>query len=560
MDSMKEWMWLVFKSAITAFFTLPFLAFLLIIEKDIKSFISRSWKNLKRIKQKKLTKNEDNIPRVSKKISYDSIFKDIDSKEPKMKYPLQKKFVRNFFYCFPIIAILIYNSRNESVGLIVSIFFATILSGFASLLIVCALETEEAKTLKQKVESYFKRLLHPLYLFPIKLVTYSLYYLSKLILGFVVSMLKAIWGFISFPFRSVKNLFKSVFVLILIFYIPLSMMVNFMYVKDNYGWFGKFFKCSIGRYGADEKVKQSIVRVVGGYSEGSGFFFAPNQIMTNFHVIAGEPSPKIIFSDGSFVTPKEIIGDADADLAIIFTEKDYPEMVLETITEKLGLFENEKLTATGYPMGTDLLGNATQLKGGFSDSKRISEFSNEFIQANISLVDGMSGGPLTDECGVVVGVNTITVGGISLFIPMNQALDGLRDFSDKDIAKIKVDPAASPEEAVRAFYVFLKARRMEESFNLLSREYLMKTDFEEWSSRFVNVIDVVVFKTERHDTEEEKDVVFIKFMTKNWVNGEVERNFYEGTWKTVPEDDTNKLIKSNIKEITEPDYPWFYLY
>ena len=56
-----------------------------------------------------------------------------------------------------------------------------------------------------------------------------------------------------------------------------------------------------------KNLKKSVARVVGGYSEGSGFFGADNQILTSFHVIADEPSPKVIFFDGSFSTPYKII-------------------------------------------------------------------------------------------------------------------------------------------------------------------------------------------------------------------------------------------------------------
>ncbi len=45
------------------------------------------------------------------------------------------------------------------------------------------------------------------------------------------------------------------------------------------------------------KVRQSVVRVVGGYAEGSGFAVKPNVILTNFHVIEFEPSPKIILGN-----------------------------------------------------------------------------------------------------------------------------------------------------------------------------------------------------------------------------------------------------------------------
>lgn len=57
---------------------------------------------------------------------------------------------------------------------------------------------------------------------------------------------------------------------------------------------GKFL-CS---FGIKKKMLASVVRVVGGYSEGSGFFVSPNQLITNFHVIADEPAPKIIFPNG----------------------------------------------------------------------------------------------------------------------------------------------------------------------------------------------------------------------------------------------------------------------
>src|SRR3989338_8362105 len=139
-----------------------------------------------------------------------------------------------------------------------------------------------------------------------------------------------------------------------------------------------------------------------------------------------------------------------------------------------------------------------------------------YIQTDISLVKGMSGGPLVDQYGSVVGINTISLVGLSLFINADWAKTVVPDFTDQNIIKIQVDPAASPEEAVRAFYTYLKARRMEDGFNLLSREYLQKTDFEEWSGRFKDILDVDILKSAR--VEGSKDTVFCKFGTKNWVS------------------------------------------
>ena len=67
-----------------------------------------------------------------------------------------------------------------------------------------------------------------------------------------------------------------------------------------------------------EKVRRSVVRVVGGESEGSGFVIQKGGlILTNFHVIDSEPNPKVIFPDNTFETAQIIMADKDTDLAII---------------------------------------------------------------------------------------------------------------------------------------------------------------------------------------------------------------------------------------------------
>jgi hypothetical protein len=412
-----------------------------------------------------------------------------------------------------------------------------------------------ANEIFDKIGKYFKRFLFPLYLFPIKIITYSAYYLIRALIRLFLSLLKIIWDFVSFPFRSLKNLFKAAFIVALVGFVGLSLFVNYDYLTTHYGWYTKFFDCGLKQHNINNKIKKSVVRIVGGYSEGSGFFIKPYQILTNFHVIADEPSPKIIFPDGSFITPDRIIGDKDNDLAIIFTEKPYPDMVLGYEDFDREFNANEPLFATGYALGTDLKGSATQLKGNYIDYRVISQTDEAYIQADINLVQGMSGGPLTDQCGNVFGVNTITVGGFSLFIPADFAGYDNR-FTDDYITKIVVDPAASPEEAVKAFYTYLKARNMQKGFNLLSKAYLLNTNFEEWTNRFTDVIDVDVISSAKF--EKSADTVFVKFVTKNWVYRNVEIHFYEGTWKTVFEDGVYKMLKSNIKEISEPGDEWFY--
>lgn len=406
--------------------------------------------------------------------------------------------------------------------------------------------------LTQRVKVYFKRLLFPIYLFPIKLLTYTIYYLTKFLIKLIIGLVKIIFDCFIFPFRSLKNFLKSLFIIGLVVYMVASLFVIMDYLRTQYGYYGKFL-CALG---VQDKLKGSVVRIVGGYSEGSGFFIAENQILTNFHVIVNEPSPKIIFPDGSFVTPDKIIGDSNADLALLFTKEHYPRMVLQLPDEVKGLYQDEPLTATGYPLGTGLSGKATSLKGDFIDFRYPKGEPVGYIQTNISLVEGMSGGPLTDQCGEVVGVNTIGLAGLSLFINGSDAKTLIPTLTDQEITKIEVDPSISPEEAVRAFYTYLKARRMKDGFNLLSEEYLKKTNFEEWTDRFTDILDVDVILSESYENTD--DTVFVKFGTKNWNDGEVDYHYYEGTWQTVKEDGVYKMLKSKIKEVEDPSWDWFY--
>jgi hypothetical protein len=409
----------------------------------------------------------------------------------------------------------------------------------------------KVKNFRGRLKAYFKKLLFPLYLFPIKLITYSAFYIVKFIIKFIFALFGLIWDCIKFPFKSLKNFLKSIVLAAIAIYLFFSLLVISDYMTRQYGQWRKFF-C---RVGVSTKLKKSVVRIVGGESEGSGFFIADNQIITNFHVIEEEPSPKIIFENGSFVTPIKIIGDRNADLAVLFTDAKYPDLVF-SLPDRIGFSENEPLISAGYPLGTNMPGDATVLKGNFVDFRNSKQSPVGYIQTNLSLVPGMSGGPLVDQCGSVVGVNTLSLAGLSLFITASDVKRLVPTFTDQEIAKINVDPSKSPEDAVYAFYTYLKTRRMQDGFNLLSKKYLEKTNFTEWTNRFTNILDVEIFKWERY--ENSADTVFVKFGTKNWVDGEAEWHYYEGTWQTVKEDGVYKMLRSKIKEVENPEWDWFY--
>lgn len=397
------------------------------------------------------------------------------------------------------------------------------------------------KVLYKKFKSYIKRLLFPLWLFPIKLITYSTYYFLKLL-----------WKVISWPFRKWSNFGKTVLWSVILTYFLFSLLVIFDYLSREYGNLDKIW---CGTSITKNKLRASVVRIIGGYGEGSGFFISPTEVVTNFHVIADEPSPKVVFPDGHFETPEKIVGDKNMDIAVLTLSNSYPDFVYE-LPSGFELVGDEPLLSAGYPLGSEITGGVTIVKGNFIDFRRSRKDVVGYLQTNLSLVQGMSGGPLVDQCGAVVGINTQSLAGISFFITASDVYDNLTNLTDQEIEKIDVDPTISPEEAVYAFYTYLKARQMEKGYNLLSSKYLKKTNYTEWTNRFTDILDVNVLSTRKH--EDSKDTVFVKFMTSNWVDGEAEYHYYEGTWETIDEEGVYKMNKSKIVEVNDPDYFWFY--
>ena len=131
------------------------------------------------------------------------------------------------------------------------------------------------KNIKQKIrnhvtaeKAYIKKLIFPLKLFPIKLLVYFIYYPLKISYKLIVAILRIIIDMIVFPFKSLKNLLKSIFILSLVAYVVASLFVIVDYLSKEYGYIGKF-TCS---FAVKNNLDEKVVRIVGGYSEGSGFF------------------------------------------------------------------------------------------------------------------------------------------------------------------------------------------------------------------------------------------------------------------------------------------------
>lgn len=352
-------------------------------------------------------------------------------------------------------------------------------------------------------------------------------------------LLLSIPAYFRLVFRKPQYFMFSVFTLLLALY-ALTIEFRLYLHLDSYD---KFF-CS---YQETKKINSpKVVRIIGSYSEGSGFFIEDTLVITNRHVVKGEEYPKIVLPTGEFLTPSKVELSKDYDIAFLTVDKPEPTYVINLNEAKL--VSGEEALSFGYALGSEIKGAPTILPIRYEDVRQIPQDLTEYLQFSSSIVSGMSGGPVLDKCGNFVGINTMSTPGTTLIIT-GKTLDTARYSSTEEPKKLKLEPGATPEASVYAYYYLLKARDTKGSYDLLSAGYKTRSTYEEWTARFPNVIGVEAFGVQ----EIKPNLVYVVFVMSEWVDGERKAKLYEGTWQTIKEGEAYHLNRSYILERDSTD-------
>ena len=178
-------------------------------------------------------------------------------------------------------------------------------------------------------------------------------------------------------------------------------------------------------------VRSSVVQVLPGASGGAGVVLARAGelvVVTNAHVAQGSPGQRVQVLSHRRRSYPAIIEQTDAhrDLALlrlaVRASAEPGDLSPATLRDTASLRPGQLLVAVGHPFG---LTNAVTagvvhavgpVRGAWAP--RMMSRSVTWVQADIMLAPGNSGGPLVDIEGRVVGINTMVVGGLALAVPV----------------------------------------------------------------------------------------------------------------------------------------------
>lgn len=189
-----------------------------------------------------------------------------------------------------------------------------------------------------------------------------------------------------------------------------------------------------------ERVNPAVVTVIGidrnTQSGGTGVIFSKNGfILTNAHVIEDCSAATVVLSSGYSYTATLVGYDAYEDLAVLKITGNGEEFPTVTFGDSNDLVIGEPAYAIGNPLGIDLIGTFTSgIISGLSREIEVGSGSLRLLQTDAALNNGNSGGPLINEHGQVIGINTAkmqsgfsNVEGIGFAIPTSDAAKKVND-------------------------------------------------------------------------------------------------------------------------------------
>jgi serine protease Do len=168
-----------------------------------------------------------------------------------------------------------------------------------------------------------------------------------------------------------------------------------------------------------------------GVSIGTGFIMSPDgYVLTNHHVVDGADEVKVKLSDRREFTAKVIGSDQQSDVALL--KIDASGLPALRLGDSRQLKPGQWVVAIGSPFGLDHsvtagIVSAVGRSNPYADQRYV-----PFIQTDVAINRGNSGGPLLNTRGEVVGINSQIFSnsggymGVSFAIPIDTAMSAVQ--------------------------------------------------------------------------------------------------------------------------------------
>lgn len=188
--------------------------------------------------------------------------------------------------------------------------------------------------------------------------------------------------------------------------------------------------------GIVESLIKSVVTIRTNSGQGTGFIIdSSGYVVTNAHVLADEngflaSGIQAITSEQETKSAEFIGYDGNLDIALIKISGNYQEVEFGNSNN---VEVGEKVIAIGNPLGLDF----SVSQGIVSAVHRTgSNDLDYYIQTDAALNPGNSGGPLIDIEGKVIGINNFKIGGgesLGFALESNYIIDAVNEISQKEL-------------------------------------------------------------------------------------------------------------------------------
>ena len=168
----------------------------------------------------------------------------------------------------------------------------------------------------------------------------------------------------------------------------------------------------------------SVVTLITGTGSGSGVLVSQDgYFLTNAHVVGDDTTIRARWSDGIETIAQVVRVAKDRDIALVKTN---PRERMPLAIKHGAVTPGQRVYAIGSPKGKAFQGTVSS---GVVSATRIID-GLRYIQSDVSISPGSSGGALLDETGSVIGIAVLRFendgpAGLNMFVPVGDAMDFL---------------------------------------------------------------------------------------------------------------------------------------